>query len=479
MKKILIAEDDRSLRKVISEALVRQGYEIQSTGNTRTLWKWISSGEGDLVITDVVMPDENGIELIPKIQNLRPKMKVVVMSAHNTLLNAIKANQKGAFDYLPKPFDLDQLFEIVKRALSEKTVQLTEKTPVISDKIPLIGQSPAMQDVYRTLARLITTDFTVLIIGESGTGKELFARAIHHLGSRANSPFIAVNVAAIPKELIESELFGHERGAFTGAFTKNKGRFEQANGGTLFLDEIGDMPMSAQTRLLRVLQDGEFTTVGGSDVIKSNVRIVAATHQDLFDLVHKGKFREDLYYRLNVLPINLPPLRSRLSDISELVNHFFSIHCSRKNKQKSLDSEGFERLKKHSWPGNVRELENFIIRLETLYSESVIPVSIVEKELSNLPTLNKGKVKTTIYDDTLGDAAERHIKGFFSMHEGALPASGLYERIMREIEKPLITATLQATHGNQIKAAHLLGINRNTLRKKIRQLGITVVKNLK
>ena len=270
-----------------------------------------------MVITDVVMPDENGIELIPKIQNLRPKMKVVVMSAHNTLLNAIKANQKGAFDYLPKPFDLDQLFEIVKRALSEKTVQLTEKTQVISDKIPLIGQSPAMQDVYRTLARLITTDFTVLIIGESGTGKELFARAIHHLGSRVSSPFIAVNVAAIPKELIESELFGHERGAFTGAFTKNKGRFEQANGGTLFLDEIGDMPMSAQTRLLRVLQDGEFTTVGGSDVIKPNVRIVAATHQDLFDLVHKGRFREDLYYRLNVLPINLPPLRSRLSDIPE------------------------------------------------------------------------------------------------------------------------------------------------------------------
>jgi len=479
MKKILIAEDDRSLRKVMSEALTRQGYEIQSTGNTRTLWKWISSGEGDLVITDVVMPDANGIELIPKIQDLRPRMKVVVMSAHNTLLNAIKANQKGAFDYLPKPFDLAQLFEIVKRALSEKTVKPRGKTPVISDKVPLIGQSPAMQDVYRILARLITTDFTVLIIGESGTGKELFARAVHHLGSRTSSPFVAVNVAAIPRELIESELFGHERGAFTGAFTKNMGRFERANSGTLFLDEIGDMPMSAQTRLLRVLQEGEFTTVGGNQVIKSNVRIVAATHQDLFTLVHQGKFREDLYYRLNVLPIDLPPLRSRLSDIPDLVNHFFSIHCTQKTKQKSLDSQGFERLKKHFWPGNVRELENFIIRLETLYSEEVIPVSIVEKELSNLPTLNKSQPKSMVYDDTLGDAAERHIKGFFAMHKDALPASGLYGRIMREIERPLITATLQATHGNQIKAAHLLGINRNTLRKKIRSLDIKVVKNLR
>jgi two-component system nitrogen regulation response regulator GlnG len=477
MKKILIAEDDRSLRKVISEALARQGYETQSTGNAGTLWKWISSGEGDLVITDVVMPDENGIELIPKIQKLRPKMKVVVMSAHNTLLNAIKANQKGAFDYLPKPFDLTQLFEIVKRALSDKTTKLIESAPIVSDKVPLIGKSPAMQDVYKTLARLITTDFTVLIVGESGTGKELFARAIHHLGSRADSPFIAVNVAAIPKELIESELFGHERGAFTGAVAKSMGRFEQANGGTLFLDEIGDMPMSAQTRLLRVLQEGEFTLVGGNQIIKSNVRIVAATHQDLFDLVHQEKFREDLYYRLNVLPINLPPLRSRLSDIPDLVNHFFSLHCKKRMKQKSLDSAGIKRLKEHSWPGNVRELENFIIRLETLYSESVIPVSIVEKELSQLPTLNRQQSKETLYDDTLGDAAERHIKSFFNMHKDTLPASGIYGRIMREVEKPLIIATLQVTRGNQIKAAHLLGMNRNTLRKRIKELGIKVIKN--
>ena len=477
MKKILIAEDDRSLRKVISEALVRQGYEIQSTGNTRTLWKWISSGEGDLVITDVVMPDENGIELIPKIQNLRPKMKVVVMSAHNTLLNAIKANQKGAFDYLPKPFDLDQLFEIVKRALSEKTVQLTEKTPVISDKIPLIGQSPAMQDVYRTLARLITTDFTVLIIGESGTGKELFARAIHHLGSRANSPFIAVNVAAIPKELIESELFGHEKGSFTGAFTRKSGKFEEAEGGTLFLDEIGDMPYEAQTRLLRVIQEGEFNRVGGHEKIKTDVRIITATHRNIDELVEKGRFREDLFYRLNVFPISIPPLRLRLTDLNKLVDYFLKKSFKEGLDQKSITEEALNELKKYKWPGNIRELENFIRRLVVLIPSNKITGSDIIKNISKTNHTFVSDLKRNSGQDkiSLSMSVEGHLKKFFKLHKGKLPSSGLYNRIINEVERPLISICLNATKGNQIRASKLLGLNRNTLRKKIKELKIKIL----
>ena len=322
---ILVADDDRSMRTVLTQALARAGYEVKTSSNAATLWRWVAAGEGDLVITDVVMPDENGLDLIPRIKHIRPDLKIIVMSAQNTLLTAVKATERGAFEYLPKPFDLDELVRVVQRALEARSNAKVEGDELPEDGgIRLIGRSPAMQEIYRTVARLMNTDLTVMINGESGTGKELVARALHEYGRRRNGPFIAVNMAAIPRELIESELFGHEKGAFTGATARTAGRFEQAAGGTLFLDEIGDMPIEAQTRLLRVLQEGEFTTVGGRTPVRANVRIVAATHRDLSQALRQGMFREDLYYRLNVVPLRLPPLRDRKVDIPQLVNHFLA-----------------------------------------------------------------------------------------------------------------------------------------------------------
>src|SRR6201995_1043605 len=278
---VLVADDDRSIRTVLTQALGRSGYQVRSTGNAATLWRWVEDGEGDLVITDVVMPDENGLDLIPRIRKIRPDLRVVVMSAQSTLMTAVKATQRGAFEYLPKPFDLQELLSVVGRALAvPPQPRATVAEPGDADeRLPLIGRSPAMQEIYRTIARLTTADLTVMINGESGTGKELVARALHDYGRRRGGAFVAVNMAAIPKELVESELFGHEGGAFTGATNRGIGRFEQAEGGTLFLDEIGDMPLEAQTRLLRVLQQGEYTTVGGRTPIKTDVRIIAATNR--------------------------------------------------------------------------------------------------------------------------------------------------------------------------------------------------------
>src|SRR5690349_6939614 len=277
---ILVADDDRAIRMVLNQALIRLGHDVRMTGNAATLWRWVADGEGDLVITDVIMPDENGLDLIPRIKKLRPELRIIVMSAQNTLLTAVKATERGAFEYLPKPFDLRELVSTVERALTAPHTSAATAAAApeeAEEQLPLIGRSPAMQEIYRVLARLMGTDLTVMITGESGTGKELVARALHDYGKRRSGPFVAINMAAIPRELIESELFGHEKGAFTGANNRSSGRFEQAEGGTLFLDEIGDMPMEAQTRLLRVLQQGEYTTVGGRTSIKSDVRIIAAT----------------------------------------------------------------------------------------------------------------------------------------------------------------------------------------------------------
>ncbi|MFM7690762.1 MAG: sigma 54-interacting transcriptional regulator, partial [Alphaproteobacteria bacterium] len=318
---VLIADDDRAIRTVLSQALGRAGYQVRATSSAATLWRWVEDGEGDVVITDVVMPDENGLDLVPRIRRVRPEMRVIVMSAQSTFATAVKATQRGAFEYLPKPFDLKEVLGTVERALAAPPDALPPEEAE-GEKLPLIGRSAAMQEIYRTVARLTTTDLTVMVTGESGTGKELIARALHDYGKRRTGPFVAINMAAIPRELIEAELFGHERGAFTGALNRGIGRFEQAAGGTLFLDEIGDMPPEAQTRLLRVLQEGEFTTVGGRQPIKANVRIVAATHRDLRHLIRQGLFREDLFYRLNVVPIRLPPLRERLEDIPLLARHF-------------------------------------------------------------------------------------------------------------------------------------------------------------
>ncbi len=483
---ILIADDDAAIRTVLNQALSRAGYDVRTTGTAAGLWRWVQSGDGDLVITDVVMPDENAFELLPKIKKLRPELPIIVMSAQNTFMTAIKASERGAYDYLPKPFDLKELVAIVGRAMSEPKGKRPEPAQEI-EGMPLVGRSPAMQEIYRALARLMQTDLTVMITGESGTGKELVARALHDYGKRKRGPFVAINMAAIPRDLIESELFGHEKGAFTGANQRSAGRFEQAEGGTLFLDEIGDMPMDAQTRLLRVLQQGEYTTVGGRTPIKTNVRIIAASNKDLRLLIQQGLFREDLFFRLNVVPLRLPPLRERTEDIPDLTRHFFQLAAAEGLPLKHIENAALERMKRYRWPGNIRELENLVRRLAALYPQELISEQLVETELEQniarpapaseaAASAAPRTQATPDPEETLSMSVERHLNELFKSHEG-LPPPGLYHRILREIEYPLISAALGATRGNQIKAAELLGLNRNTLRKKVRDLDIRLLRS--
>jgi two-component system nitrogen regulation response regulator GlnG len=470
---VLIADDDSAIRTVLNQAFVRAGYMPRATSNAATLWRWVSQGEGDVVITDVVMPDENAFDLIPRIKRVRPDLPIIVMSAQNTLMTALSAAERGAYEYLPKPFDLAEVVSVVGRALSEPGRKA--KAPVAEpagDELPLIGRSAAMQDIYRTLARLTQTDLTVMITGESGTGKELVARVLHNFGKRKNGPFVAINMAAIPRELIESELFGHEKGAFTGAQLRTAGRFEQAEGGTLFLDEIGDMPLEAQTRLLRVLQEGEYTTIGGRTPIKTNVRIVAATHRELTAQIQQGLFREDLYYRLNVVPMRLPPLRERLDDVGDLSRHFLRQAAKAGLGNKTIEQPAIERLKRHTWPGNVRELENTIRRISALHSEDMLTADIIDAEMQvsqRAPT-----IANPAEEHSLSEMVEQHLARYFAEFGRDLPPPQLYDRILAQVEKPLLIACLTATRGNQIKAADLLGLNRNTLRKKIRDLDIQV-----
>ncbi len=473
---ILVADDDTGIRTVLNQALGRAGYAVRSTGNAATLWNWIESGDGDLVITDVVMPDENGLDLIPRIRKLRPDLRIIVMSAQNTLLTAVKAAERGAFEYLPKPFDLSELVTVVKRALDTPSDKPSSKSHTDDEeRLPLIGRSAAMQEVYRSVARLISTDLTVMITGESGTGKELVARALHDYGQRRSGPFVAVNMAAIPRELIESELFGHEKGAFTGAAQRTSGKFEQAASGTLFLDEIGDMPSEAQTRLLRVLQEGEYTIVGGRKTIKADVRIIAATHRDLTELIKMGLFREDLYHRLNVVPMRLPALRQRTEDIPELVQHFLAEAVADGLPEKTIEPAAVARMKSYRWPGNVRELENTVKRLAALYAEESLGIDAVEMELA---TVSSTPSSDETSQENLTDAVEKHLNQYFSRYGTDLPPDGLYDRVLREIERPLVSLTLNATAGNQLKAARVLGLNRNTLRKKIKDLDINVIRGI-
>jgi two-component system, NtrC family, nitrogen regulation response regulator GlnG len=473
---ILVADDDGAIRTVLNQALSRAGYSVRLTSSAATLWRWASEGEGDLIITDVVMPDENAFDLLPRIKRVRPDLPIIVMSAQNTFMTAIRASERGAYEYLPKPFDLKELIAIVGRALTEPKSRRDDPPPDDpGEAIPLIGRSAAMQDIYRVLARLMQTDLTVMIAGESGTGKELVARALHDYGKRRNGPFVAINMAAIPRDLIEAELFGHEKGAFTGAAARSSGRFEQADGGTLFLDEIGDMPMEAQTRLLRVLQQGEYTTVGGRTPIKTDVRIIAATNKDLRILINQGQFREDLFFRLNVVPIRLPPLRERSEDVPDLARHFFQLVEREGLPAKRIEPAAMERLKRYRWPGNVRELENLVRRLAALYPQDTISEAVIDTELDQRTT--GLDVEGEGADESLSRSVERHLNSYFQGFGDALPPPGLYHRILREIEYPLIGAALAATNGNQIKAAELLGVNRNTLRKKIRELDVQVIRN--
>ncbi|MGE5266991.1 MAG: nitrogen regulation protein NR(I) [Deltaproteobacteria bacterium] len=470
---ILIADDDTAIRTVLNQALARAGYAPRATGNAATLWRWVSQGEGDVVITDVVMPDENAFDLIPRIKKLRPDLPIIVMSAQNTLMTALTAAEKGAYEYLPKPFDLAEVVSVVSRALAAPG-RKPQRAPdaAETEELPLIGRSPAMQDIYRALARLTQTELTIMITGESGTGKELVARVLHDHGKRKSGPFVAINMAAIPRELIESELFGHEKGAFTGAQARTQGRFEQAEGGTLFLDEIGDMPLEAQTRLLRVLQQGEYTTVGGRTPIRTNVRIIAATHRDLRSQIQQGLFREDLFYRLNVVPLRLPPLRERTEDIGDLTRHFLRLAAREGLGQKSIEQAAIDRLKQHPWPGNVRELENFVRRVAALHTQDLITAPIIEQELAEAIPARLPAATANAKD--LSEIVERHLAGYFGEYGTDLPPPGLYDRVIRQVEYPLLSAALTATRGNQIRAAELLGLNRNTLRSRIKELNIKV-----
>lgn len=472
---ILLADDDAAIRMVLNQALSRAGYEVRPTGNISTMWNWVARGEGELLITDVSMPDGSVFDVMPKIRKQRPELPIVVMSAQNTFMTAIRASELGAYEYLPKPFDITEVLAVVGRALADtRRSSQPSRNEDQGENMPLVGRSAAMQDIYRALARLMQTDLTVMITGESGTGKELVARALHDFGKRKNGPFVAINMAAIPRDLIEAELFGHEKGAFTGATTRSSGRFEQAEGGTLFLDEIGDMPMDAQTRLLRVLQEGEYTMVGGRTAIKTDVRIVAATHRDLSQLIRQGLFREDLYYRLNVVPLRLPPLRERIDDVADLAASFLKAAQRDGEPAKVLSPDALRVMQQYNWPGNVRELENLVRRLSALYADETISVEIVQNELnlSDRTTFASGPGMADVATVIEGELAQ-----LFREYEPNFPPAGVYQHIIDKVEIPLISTVLNLCGGNQIKAAELLGLNRNTLRKKIRTHGIEIVKH--
>ena len=476
-KTVLIADDDSAIRTVLSQALSRAGYSVRSTATAAALWRWVSEGQGDAIVTDVVLPDENIFDVMPRIKKLRPTLPIIVMSAKNTIMTAITAAERGAYDYLPKPFDLNALVQTVGRALEQSRKPAAANANQPSESLPIVGRSPAMQEIYRIIARLTQTDLTVMIVGESGTGKELVARALHDYGRRRKGPFVAVNMAAIPRELIESELFGHEKGAFTGATSRVAGRFEQAEGGTLFLDEIGDMPLEAQTRLLRVLQQGEYTTVGGNAAIKTNVRIITATHRDLRQLINEGQFREDLFYRLNVVPLRLPPLRERSEDIPDLVRHFLTQAVKEGLPRKELSREAVERMQAYRWPGNVRELENVLRRLVAIEIDDTIAGAAIERELASVP-LRPGAEHSGHADSNLPEFMENYLSRYFAGYGQNLPPAGLYDRILAEVEPALLRAVLTATSGNQLRAAELLGINRNTLRVKLRDRQVKVIRGL-
>jgi two-component system nitrogen regulation response regulator GlnG len=464
--KILIADDDASIRLVLSQAFSRLGYQVRATGNATTLLKWVMDGEGDLVITDVVMPDENVFDVLPRIRKSRPKLPIIVMSAQNTLLTAVNAAETGAFEYIPKPFDLDDMTNAAKRALSQPADSEASKAQARAmrdERLPLIGRSAPMQEVYRTIAKLVGADLTTLILGESGTGKELVARALHDLGRRRDGRFVVLNLAATPRERVESELFGKAEGDI--------GKLVEADGGTLFLDEIGDLPLDAQTRLLRVI-DGSEAALNPKTNRRPNVRIIAATNRDLRSLIQQGLFREDLFFRLNVASIRLPALRERTDDIPDLARSFL-LRANREGlPSKTIDQSALERLKAHNWPGNVRELENLIRRICALYTEDLITARIIDRELQE----HSPEIVGDEAPLTLGALVERHLTRHFADQPDGIPAIGLYDRILNEIEVPLIKLTLTATRGNQVRAAEILGLNRNTLRKKIQDLGVEMAK---
>jgi two-component system nitrogen regulation response regulator GlnG len=464
---ILLVEDDTSIATVITAALEAEGFAVARSDSIAGRDRLLAQGSYALMLTDVMLIDGDGIETLPAVREHHPLLPVIILSAQNTLDTAVRASDTGAFEYFPKPFDLDELVAAVQQGIEQADIgDRAAPADAMPQGLPLVGRSAPMQAVYRMITRVLRNDLTVLILGESGTGKELVAEAIHQLGNRGNGPFVAVNAAAIPHDLIESELFGHEKGAFTGAVARHVGKFEQASGGTLFLDEIGDMPIEAQTRLLRALQSGRIRRVGGAEEIRLDCRIIAATNRDLLPMIAAGQFREDLYYRLAVVPIELPPLRERADDIEALSRHFLASAASEGLPRRTLTRAGAALLARQPWRGNVRELRNLIYRLALMARDDTIDVAAIEPML--------GGDAGTGLRATAGQGGSGDIAAALGQWlTDTRPAPGrLYDDALAAFERPLFLHVLGQTGGNQLRAAHILGINRNTLRKRLSELGI-------
>ena len=457
---VLLVEDDKGIATVITEALRDEGFDVTACESIARRDALLADRRFDVMLTDVMLEDGDGLASIDAVRSAASDMPVIVLSAQNTLDTAVRASDSDAFEYFPKPFDLDELTQAVAQAVASRPA-VEDASEGEDTALPLIGRSPAMQGVFRMITRVLRNDLTVLITGESGTGKELVAEAIHELGARKTGPFVAVNMAAIPHDLLESELFGHERGAFTGAVGQQIGKFEQANGGTLFLDEIGDMPAEAQTRLLRALQSGRIRRVGGRQEIGVDVRILAATNRDLTPMIADGRFREDLYYRLNVVPIHLPALRERREDIGALARHFLGQAAGEGLPARKASPQAIEALEAREWPGNVRELRNAMFRLALMARDEVIDRGAVEDVLPPVrPT--DGDLQANGFEAALA-----------TWMADARPSDGtVYHAALAAFERPLFELVLDRTEGNQLRAARLLGINRNTLRKRLSELDI-------
>ena len=459
---ILVADDDRTIRAVLTQALTRAGCKVRATGSIETLWRWIDEGDGDVVISDVNLPDGDGLEMLPAIKRKRKDLPVIIISAQNTVITAIKASELGAYDYLPKPFDLKKLLSKVNKALSNQgsNNNIIQQDGAVDQELPLIGSSPLMQDVYRFLARVLHTDLSTIITGESGTGKDLLAHTMHDLGPRAPMDFVRINISSSNIDKIEGTLIGGKEDLNISPALKSS---------TIYFDEISEMSDETQLQLLDLLRSDA--------VISKNYRFISSSRLSLQNLISQGIIREDLFYRLNVVNINLPPLRDRVGDIPDLTKHFLQQSALSGMPKKVISAKAIQLLQNAPWAGNIRELENFINSLVVLISDEEITPIHVEENLNLIPSVNSNELDPD--NGKLSSSVEKHIKRYFDLHGDNLPPPGLYNRILKEIELPLIALSLSATRGNQIKTSELLGINRNTLRKKIKDLDIVVTRSKK
>jgi len=474
--RILIIDDEESIRWLFKKGLEREGYEVDCAARAEEAIQMIQKTAYSVIFLDIILPDINGLEVLDTLLRNYPELIIIVITAQASMKNAVEAMRKGAYDYLVKPFDLDQISILIERALKNKA--LKSRVRLLETEFQnqlMVGSSPKMQEVYKTIGRVADTDVNVLIRGETGTGKELVARALHYYSKRVDRPFVTANCAAIPKELLESELFGYEKGAFTGAYTSKMGKFEEADKGTIFLDEIGDMDPSIQAKILRVIEEKTIRRLGGQEDRPIDVRILAATHQNLEDLIAQGRFREDLYYRLNVVPIYLPPLREHIEDLPELVNHFLKRFRKEMGvRVQYISAKSLDYLMRYHWPGNIRELENtlkrtvVLVRDDTILPEHLPPHIVPRQEASGLTAKEQEHSLEAILEAKLNQVV-------IAFHH--LEQKNLYQLVIQAVEKTLFRLTLKATRGNQLKAAAILGINRNTLRKKIKELGLEIRKD--